>query len=399
MKQIVWLHSHFLYWMGGTKFIFEVAKRLHRLRYKGHSIQLSIVVEAASELALEQYRQEGIEVIVLGGSTSTHPWYWLFLPWYIFQRQQQLKQLFTQRNWLNQHTTVVSSMFPMNAIANSLEVKHVQLCYEPFAFFHDPEFVKSFPWLKRVFIYCITSLYSHIDISATKTAHTVLTLNKVTQAAIHETYCVSSHLVYAGVDMLRFKPYVPTALRRKYRNHPIAIHSTDYSPVKGTDRVIQAMQLVVKTIPKAKLLITTTIQNPEAEARLKALAASLKITKQIEFLGFLPIKAVPHYYSLAQVLVQGSNSAKSGTTSMALPVKEAMSCGTPAIRPDVGGDDVVDGVSGYLVDPAQTAQLANAMTRLLGDKKLSRKFGLAARDKIIKTYTWEKTVDRIVKHL
>ena len=84
---------------------------------------------------------------------------------------------------------------------------------------------------------------------------------------------------------------------------------------------------------------------------------------------------------------------------MALPVKEAMCCETPAIRPDVGGDDVVDGVSGFLVDPADTDQLAEKIAYLLIYPAQARKMGRAARKAIANKYTWEKTVKRLSRFL
>jgi len=403
-KNIIWVHSHFLFWMGGTKFIYEVAKEINSRKSGSKKLNQStynlvVVVEDVSDLAKKQYQELGVELISLDSWTSTNPLYWLFLPWFIHRRAQQLSHLLQQRKFKNSETTLISSMFPMNAVANQLGLRHLQLCYEPFAFFYDQDFIKTFPWLKKLFIQLIAALYHNLDRHATKKADVVLTLNSVTQATIAETYQRESVLVYAGVDAQRFKPYVPEALKLKYHQRSVAIHSTDYSPVKGTDRVIKAMKLVVKQVPNSVLLITSTIKNPEAEAKLQAQAQRLGISNHVKFLGFLPILELPHYYSLAQVLVQGSNSAKSGTTSMALPVKEAMCCETPAIRPNLGGEDVVDGVTGFLVDPAETKILAQKMALLLSQPKLSKKMGKAARKSIADAYTWKKTTNRLLKHL
>ncbi len=392
-KNIVWIHSHFLFWMGGTKYVYEVVKRLA----KKHRV--IVIVEAANPLAYQQYHQIGVELISLDALTSTSFLYWVALPWFIERRVTQINRIIKAHHFLAPDTTIISSMFPMNVIANKLGFRHLQLCYEPFAFFYDREFIATFSWLKKMFIKLVAGLYQHLDKQAVAVAHQVLTLNQVTQSAIKDIYQVDSELIFAGVDTKRFKPYVPPALNKLYRKRPVVIHSTDYSPVKGTDRVIKAMAKVVAKVPSALLLVTSTIRNQKAEDALKSLATSLGISRNLRFMGFISLEELPHYYSLAQVLVQGSNSARSGTTSMALPVKEAMCCETPAIRPDVGGDDVVDGVSGFLVDPADTDQLAEKIAYLLIYPAQARKMGRAARKAIANKYTWEKTVKRLSRFL
>ena len=156
---------------------------------------------------------------------------------------------------------------------------------------------------------------------------------------------------------------------------------------------------IVKKVPNAHLLITTTIEDENEKGNLISLANVLGVEKHVTFLGFVSLEKLPQYYSLANVLVQGSFSEKSGTTSMALPVKEAMCCETPAIRPDVGGNDVIDGESGYLVDPRDKSIMVEKIVLLLENDKLSQKMGRRARKYITKNYTWENTAQIFLKNL
>ncbi|MEA2288531.1 MAG: 1,2-diacylglycerol 3-alpha-glucosyltransferase, partial [Solirubrobacteraceae bacterium] len=116
-----------------------------------------------------------------------------------------------------------------------------------------------------------------------------------------------------------------------------------------------------------RLLVTSTREDPAVLADLQALAASLGIGDRVEFLGFLPFADLPRYYSLADVMLQTATAAHSGATTMALPVKEALACGTPAIRPASTDEDVEDGVSGYLPDPEDPAAYGARAAELLRD--------------------------------
>ena len=58
-KNVIWLHSHFLYWMGGTKFIYQVISEIKKRRKIGKII---IGVERSSNLIKKNYQEIGLEI-------------------------------------------------------------------------------------------------------------------------------------------------------------------------------------------------------------------------------------------------------------------------------------------------------------------------------------------------
>jgi glycosyltransferase involved in cell wall biosynthesis len=64
-----------------------------------------------------------------------------------------------------------------------------------------------------------------------------------------------------------------------------------------------------------------------------------------------------------------------------LSVLEAMAAGRPVVATTVGGtpEAVVDGVTGYLVPPAEPAALAEAVNRVLADPARAKAMGRAGR--------------------
>lgn len=64
-----------------------------------------------------------------------------------------------------------------------------------------------------------------------------------------------------------------------------------------------------------------------------------------------------------------------------LAVMEALACGVPVVAFRVGGipDQILEGVSGFLVEPGNAGALAEAAGKLLSDRVLLRDFGSAAR--------------------
>lgn len=387
---IIWLHSHFLYWMGGTKFVFEVIKKLSK------DFRLLVIVENSTEEVKKKYDDIGVELISLGKTTSTSPFYWISFPLQILIDFIAIKRLLQPHDY----QCMVTSMFPMNMLPIFFHKKHIQYCFEPFAFFHDPDFTKNFPVIKRFLIKLASLFYKWLDVYATKSANSVITLNNTTAKFINEVYKIKPKISLTGIDTKHFHPYVSQELMAKYKNVDIIVHSTDYTPVKGTDRMIRIFARVKKQNPKAHLLLTSTINNSQEKNKLETIARQLGIRNDVEFLGFVDYDILPQIYSIAKVLVQCSYSERSGTTSMALPVKEAMACGTLCIRFPIKNEDVVDGITGYLVDPRDTQRMVNKIIKVLNMKREEyQAASKKARAIITDKYNWSYTSDIVKREI
>jgi len=83
----------------------------------------------------------------------------------------------------------------------------------------------------------------------------------------------------------------------------------------------------------------------------------------------------------------------------AMPVSllEAMSAGVPVIASPVGGipEVVVDGVSGYLAAPGDTATLERLLRKLLLDRPLGERIGAAGRESARLRFAPERTLPRL----
>ena len=70
-------------------------------------------------------------------------------------------------------------------------------------------------------------------------------------------------------------------------------------------------------------------------------------------------------------------------------VLEAMAAGTPTIATTVGGipDAIEDEVTGFLVEPGDIQTLTERIAQLLADAELRSRFAVAARAKIVSTFS------------
>ena len=96
-------------------------------------------------------------------------------------------------------------------------------------------------------------------------------------------------------------------------------------------------------------------------------------------------------------LLAGANIFVSASWAESFPynVLEAMAVGLPVVATDVGGtgEAVEDGVSGLLVPPRDPGALAGAISRLLDDPELRRRFGQSGRERVAGQFTVEAMVE------
>jgi glycosyltransferase involved in cell wall biosynthesis len=125
-------------------------------------------------------------------------------------------------------------------------------------------------------------------------------------------------------------------------------------------------------------------------------AASLGVSQQVRFLGFVNQSQLPAVYTAADVMVLPSEYEP-----FAVVVNEAFCCGTPVIASDRVGAarDLIAPVDPSLIYPCgNAAVLAQLLNRLLGDRERLRTLGIAARgrmDKWSPEHNIEATVDAV----
>jgi glycosyltransferase involved in cell wall biosynthesis len=93
--------------------------------------------------------------------------------------------------------------------------------------------------------------------------------------------------------------------------------------------------------------------------------SNIKLNNKIIYTGHIESKIdLVEYYSCADVFVIPSREENLGNT-----ILESLSCGTPVIGFAIGGllDQIVNGISGYLVDDMSAESLANAILNFINN--------------------------------
>jgi glycosyltransferase involved in cell wall biosynthesis len=377
MKTLYWLHPHFYNWMGGHQYILEVAQRL-QTEYK---YKIVILTAGLSSKAQQKFKSHNIETHTLLGLSTFSPFYWIFLPFFLILEVALLKWKFR----VPQNAVIISSMFPATFLARMITKRNLILCYEPFAFFYDQNFLTGFSLPVRGFFKLMNFIYGPLDKYALFQAKAVITLSKYNQKWIRKCYGLATAAVaYEGVNTHFFKPTRGKKIRTKYKAHKVIFHSTDYTKIKGTEYLINALPLVKKEVPNVRLVISETLPNSPNKKKIIDLIKKLKLSKAVEFSGFIDYELLPEYFSVAKVVVQPSIQQ-----SMNMTVKEAMACGTAIITSPEGDEQTAHGEAGYLVDPLNTPLLAKHIVKCLKTDRMVSMMGKRGLSIIRKKFSWE----------
>jgi glycosyltransferase involved in cell wall biosynthesis len=192
-------------------------------------------------------------------------------------------------------------------------------------------------------------------------------------------------VVYNGLDSNEFHPL--PEIRKKPGSLIFVGNSEDRK--KGLLYLLQALTHLPENV-------TLTVVDGGAPQRSFApmLTEKYDIARRVHFTGKIGPGELVRLYCEAEIGVVPSLYEGFG-----FPAAEAMACELPVVSstagalPEVVGEDG----AGILVPPRDPAALAAGIRRLLGDPGLREKMGRAARQRVLKLFTWENAAREMVE--
>jgi glycosyltransferase involved in cell wall biosynthesis len=157
-------------------------------------------------------------------------------------------------------------------------------------------------------------------------------------------------------------------------------------PIKGHIVLLRAFAEARRSVPDLRLDLAG--RGP-LEPALRALAKELEVDDAVRFLGYVS----PVQRAIEQSAVVVVPSMGEGFGMVAL---EAMERARPVIAAEIGGlgELVEDGVTGFLVPPAEAEPLAAAIVALAADRPLAAQMGEAGRRRALGRFLQERCTDR-----
>jgi phosphatidyl-myo-inositol dimannoside synthase len=203
-----------------------------------------------------------------------------------------------------------------------------------------------------------------------------------------------------GVDPERFRPIdagARDAVRRKYRidpERPLIVGLSRLVPRKGFDVLIRALAGLDDSV---QLAIGGSGRD---ERRLMDLAVSHQVHPRVRFLGRVPDDELAPLYASADVFAMPCRDRWAGLEAEGFGIVfvEASACGVPSVAGRSGGshEAVIDGETGFVVEPRDVDAVRDALARLLGDDALRARMGAAARDRAVRELSYDVLVAKLL---
>jgi len=230
----------------------------------------------------------------------------------------------------------------------------------------------SLPWLKRFLVWAL------------RTSDQVVAISSATAREITNVVPVSVRVIpyTVGFPETAAGPSLPRA-----GDSFLILFVGSLVERKGVRYLIDALPLLPAQL-RAKLVI---IGDGAERSRLEAQVRARGLQHLVEVRGRVAEQELRRAYGAASVLVLPAIvDARGDTEGLGVVLLEAMSYGVPVIGSDLGGitDIVVDGQTGLLVPPQDSAALAAALERLATDRDLAKRLGEAGAGHVRRHFSW-----------
>ncbi len=225
--------------------------------------------------------------------------------------------------------------------------------------------------------------------SALRNVRTIIAISKALESFLHANGIGNTTVIPNGIE--ETSPPLPADIRQFRERHalsgPVVFFAGRISEEKGIRVLLTAMEQVIATLPKAVLLIAGDRQRLESHLSI----ASGRLRAAIRTTGWIDQDAMRVAHAASTLFVTPSLYLDNFPTVNL----DAMAAGKPVVGTIFGGtpEAVEDGETGFIVDPRNTAALANALLRLLRDPALAQKMGKAGEERVHDAFTIERQAE------
>jgi glycosyltransferase involved in cell wall biosynthesis len=202
-------------------------------------------------------------------------------------------------------------------------------------------------------------------------------------------------VTYWGVDINHFHPKLDgSAIRREHGlgDAPVILFVGQVRPRKGPQVILEAMPSIVQQHPKAMYVIV----GPDygIADQLKRRAAELGVGGNVLFIGGRPHQELPAFYAASDLFVFPTCTP---IECLGLSMIQAMACARTVVGSRINGipEVVVEGETGFLVEPNNPGHAAEKISLLLQDRELCTRMGKAGRKRAVERFNQDTLVSEL----
>ena len=204
-----------------------------------------------------------------------------------------------------------------------------------------------------------------------------------------------------GLDPEKLKSTISISdFKKKLRlgNEKILLSVGNLVERKGIDIIIKSLPQIIKIYPHIKYFV---IGDGSEKENLNRLVKELGIEKYVVFIDYVSDSDLANFYNICDIFILMSKTIKEkeGIEGFGIVYIEASYFGKPVIGGKSGGtaDSIIDGVTGYRIEPTDVDELVNKVALLLKNGKLRRKLGQQGRNWVKAKLLWSHNAKKLIK--
>lgn len=197
--------------------------------------------------------------------------------------------------------------------------------------------------------------------------------------------------IYSGMELDWFlnAKFDAEKVRREFGiplDAPVVGKIARLFPLKGHDQLMDAAPEIVRRVPNVRFFL---IGDGILFEHLQERAKDYGILDNFVFAGLIDRERIPEMISAMDIVVH--TSLREG---LARVLPQSLAMGKPCVSFDIDGapEVVIDDKTGYLVEPFDSATLADRIAYLLKDENLRKTFGENGRRHVDPNFRTEKMV-------
>lgn len=219
-----------------------------------------------------------------------------------------------------------------------------------------------------------------------KKADMLLATSNAIVEAIKDVSDVKTQVIPFGIDTNVFKAIKEE--KNESKDEIVVGTIKSLETIYGIDILIQAFKIVVEKHKNIQLKLLL-VGGGSKEDRLKSLVKELNLEKNTLFTGKVEYSKIVQYHNRIDIFVNVSRNESFGVA-----VLESSACGKPVIVSNVGGlkEVVLNNVTGFLTEPENIQDVANAIEKLVLNKDLCDEMGENGRKFVKEKYEFSQNV-------
>ncbi len=291
--------------------------------------------------------------------------------------------------WFTWKRRIDASIFPKNTYSPLARGQKIPVYHDIIYFEKELDFreFKYFDQLHHRLMIPVAAKFSAYD----------LTVSDFTAGRMKELLGINGkkiRIIKEGVES-RFrrmadKEKLQSVINKYGLIRPFFFYSGSLSPRKNIASAIRAYRRLCSDIPH-RFYITGPDSWNNSEREVFRLIDDLGLSDKVKVLGLVSDDELVALYTLADCDLYPSLYEGFG-----LPILEAQACGCPVITSNVASCPEVAGDGALYVDPMDESSIADAMSKLIGDRKL-RDMLIQNGLKNIQRFSWSSAAKGILE--